>query len=330
MATVTERGPLQWQAKVRRKGYPVQTKTFDTKKEAEAWATIIESEMVRGVFVDRSMLERETLDELVCRYLKEETPKHKGADLETSRLEKFRREESKLCEYSLANLRRTHFEDYRDRRSTVVAPGTVKRELNLLHSVIEQYRHEYGMIENPISPVKRPKVKDNRIMRFQEGEEAALMEALDSCRNPWVKPSVILALETAMRRGELLALRWEDVDFKKRVAKLHDTKNGEWRDVPLSSIAVETLKGLPRAIEGDVIATTAEGLKNAFERARKKAGMEHFNFHDLRHEAISRLFERGWNVMEVAHVSGHKDLQSLKRYTNLKATDLAEKMDLTS
>jgi len=163
-------------------------------------------------------------------------------------------------------------------------------------------------------------------MRFYGDEEQRLMEALEDCRNPWVKPAVILALETAMRRGELLSLRWEHVNLDTCVAHLPDTKNGEARDVPLSSRAIAALTALPRAMSGDVLPTTAEGLKNAFERARKRAKMEHFNFHDLRHEAISRLFEAGWNVMEVAAVSGHKDLQSLKRYTNLKATDLAKKM----
>ncbi|WP_299381099.1 tyrosine-type recombinase/integrase, partial [uncultured Kiloniella sp.] len=89
---------------------------------------------------------------------------------------------------------------------------------------------------------------------------------------------------------------------------------------------IKTLKNLPQQESGQVLRTTAEGIKNAFERARKRAKLEHFNFHDLRHEAISRLFEANWNVMEVAAVSGHKDLQSLKRYTNLKAADLAKKM----
>ena len=121
-------------------------------------------------------------------------------------------------------------------------------------------------------------------------------------------------------------MRWDNVDLKERVVHLEDTKNGEARNVPLSSQVIDTLKTLPRSMDGRVLPTTAEALKNAFERARKRASLEHLNFHDLRHEAVSRLFERGWNIMEVAAVSGHKDLQSLKRYTNLKAKDLALKM----
>lgn len=327
MATISKRGLYQWQAKIRNRRYPLQTKTFDTKREAEAWVTIIESEMTRSVFVDRSLAERETLEDIVRNYEKVVAPKHKGGAAEIARLDRFLRDEANLCKHSMASLKPENFEDYRDRRlKDGKSPGTVKRELGLLHSVIEENRRRLGLLENPITPVKRPRVNDNRVMRFYGDDEQRLMDALDDCRNSWVKPAVILALETSMRRGELLSLRWEHVDLDICVAHLPDTKNGEARDVPLSSTAIKTLKALPRSMNGVVLATTAEGLKNAFERARKRADLEHFNFHDLRHEAISRLFEASWNVMEVAAVSGHKDLQSLKRYTNLKAADLAKKM----
>lgn len=175
----------------------------------------------------------------------------------------------------------------------------------------------------PYLPYRAAGRRDTRLL---DGEEEALMEALNTCRNPWIKPMVILAIESAMRRGELLSMRWGNVNLNEQFVHLEDTKNGESRNVPLSSRAIETLKALPRALDGRVLPITPEALKNAFERARKRANLEHFNFHDLRHEAVSRLFERGWNVMEVAAVSGHKDLQSLKRHTNLKASDLAKKM----
>jgi integrase len=328
MATITKRGPYQWQAKVRKRGYPPQSKTFEAKRDAEAWVSIIESEMNRSVFVDRSKAERELLDDVIKTYIADIAPSHKGGDSEILRLEKFRRDESKLCKRAMATLKIKDFEAYRDRRlkEDRRAPGTVKRELGLLHCVIEASRQNLGLVENPLSSVRRPRVNDDRDIRLQDGEEIRLMAELDKCRNNWVKPAVILALETCMRRGEILSLRWKHVDLTNRTARLEDTKNGMTRDVPLSPKAHEVLKTLPRSMDNRVLATSAEGLKNAFERARKRADMEHFNFHDLRHEAISRLFEAGWNVMEVATVSGHKDLQSLKRYTNLKAKDLAQKM----
>ncbi len=140
-----------------------------------------------------------------------------------------------------------------------------------------------------------------------------------------------------MRRSELLALRWEHVDFDALKLHLPDTKTDgkrvdrtKGRDVPLSPRAYELLWDLgavPRSDDGRVLATIAEGLKQAFERARARAKMEHLNFHDLRHEATSRLVERGWGILEVAAVTGHADLQMLKRYTNLRAYDLARKLE---
>ncbi len=326
MATINQRGPYQWQAKVRRKGYPTQSKTFESKRDAEAWVSITESEMVRSVFVDRSLGESTTFQEVIESYIENVCPSHKGCSSEILRLKRFMREKPKLVARGMATLKTQDFEHYRNERSEQVKPGTVKRELNLLHSVIENVRKKLALHENPISDVKRPRVRDSRDTRLLSGEEEVLMAELDNCRNPWIKPAVILALESAMRRGELLSMRWENVNLQERFVHLEDTKNGESRNVPLSSRAIDTLNALPRSIEGRVLPTTPEGLKNAFERTRKRANLEHFNFHDLRHEAISRLFERGWNVMEVAAVSGHKDLQSLKRYTNLKASDLAKKM----
>ncbi|MFC1672539.1 integrase [Pseudomonadota bacterium] len=338
MATFIERkGRVQ--AVIRRAGYPTQSKTHDTKSEAEIWARGIEADMDRGLFVDRSLAERETLKDVIDHYLKHETPKHKGEQAEKLRLEKFKRDEHKLCAHAMANLRTVQFEKYRDKRLNgdektgkgKVKPGTVKRELNLMHSVIEFSRRRLALLENPLSNVKRPHVRDERIRRFQPGEEQRLMDALDQCRNEFIKSAVIVALDTSMRRGELLSLKWDDVDFAEEEAKLHDTKNGEHRDVPLPEAALTELIKLKKKRDESKVTTmdrrvfpiSAESLKNAFERARARANMKDFNFHDLRHEAISRLFEAGFDQQLVKEYSGHKDMQSLSRYVNLKAGDLA-------
>lgn len=334
MATISERynreGQLiGWQVKIRKRGYPALVKTFERKNDAQAWATIKESEMVRAVFVDRSKAERTTFRDAVEAYITNTAPGHKGGRDEILRLQKFLRDEAKLAAHALATLTTRLFEEYRDRRSNEVAASTVKRELGLLHAVIETVRKSHGMIENPISDVRRPSVRDARDTRLQAGEEAKLLEACRTARNPWLEPAVVLAVETAMRRGELLALRWENVDFDRLQAHVPETKTGTGRYVPISPRAYETLWRLgseQRSDDGRVIGTSAEGLKQSFERARARAQMTHFNFHDLRHESTSRLFERGWGIMEVAHVTGHKDLQMLKRYTNLRATDLARKL----
>lgn len=335
MASILERrnrdGQLiGYQCQVRKKGYPPQIKTFDRKADAVAWATIIESEMVRGVHVDRSKAERITFREAIESYIRDTAPTHKGGRDEILRLNRFMRDEPKLVAHSLATLTTRGFEEYRDRRLKTVAAGTVKRELGLLHTVIEAVRKSHGMLENPLSDVRRPSVHDARDTRLRPGEEDKLLAECREARNPWLIPAVVLALETALRRGELLALRWDCVNLDQLHAHIPDTKTGKRRHIPLSPRAYEVLWELgsgDRPSDGRVIGTSADGLKQAFERARARANMEHFNFHDLRHEATSRLFERGWNVMEVASVTGHADLQMLKRYTNLRAGDLARKME---
>jgi integrase len=144
-------------------------------------------------------------------------------------------------------------------------------------------------------------------------------------RNIWIKPLVLLALETAMRRGELLALRWGHIDLAKQTAYLPLTKNGFSRTVPLSRAAVKLLQALPRAIDGKVFPLTPNAVKQAWERARARAGLTDLHFHDLRHEATSRLAER-LNVLELASVTGHRDLRMLQRYTHLSPESLASKI----
>lgn len=328
---------IGWQAKIRRRGFPVQSRTFESRKAAEDWGKVIEAEMIRGVHVDRTKAERTTLGQVIEDYIQRVAPTHKGGEAEILRLKRFIREEPALSAYSLANLQTHHFEDFMQRRLEEVSPGTVKRELGLLHSVVEAVRKAYGMVENPISDVRRPQVNDARDVRLHPGDEDRLLTAVQTSRNPWLKPAVILAVETAMRRSELLALRWSDIDFDQIKAHVRESKTDgkrrdrqQGREVPLSPRAYDLLWELgssSRSEDGRVLGTTAEGLKQAFERARIRANLEHLNFHDLRHEATSRLVERGWGILEVAAVTGHADLQMLKRYTNLRAHDLARKLE---
>ncbi|MEO5337337.1 MAG: site-specific integrase [Magnetospirillum sp. WYHS-4] len=162
--------------------------------------------------------------------------------------------------------------------------------------------------------------------RLKKGEQDRLLEACRASRSTWLAPIVVLAMETGMRLGEIVGLQWENVDFGSRVAALPMTKNGTRREVPLSSRAIVTLRKLPRSIDGRVFPITDEAVKRAWRAATTRADIEDLRFHDLRHEATSRLFEKGLDTMEVAAVTGHKTLTMLRRYTHLKAADLAKKL----
>ena len=332
MSAIRKRGTGQWQAQVRRRGYPLQSKTFSTRAAAERWAKSLEVEMIQGSFVSRVEAESTTLHELLERYISEVSPLKKGADAEIIRLKALSRHP--LASRFVATLRTADIAQYRDLRLRAVSTATVRRELGVLSHVFEIARKEWGVyVLNPVRDLKMPANGKARNRRLSESvdrglnEERRLIEACEQARNPSLLPLVRLALETAMRRSELLNLQWRFIDLERQTAHLPDTKNGESRTVPLSSTAVLTLKQLRGNGQSRVFpSVTAEALKRAFVRATRRAGLEDFHFHDLRHEATTRLFERGLNIMEVASVTGHKDLRMLRRYTHLKAEDLAKKL----
>lgn len=336
MATITRR-KAGYQVQVRRRGFPPVSQCFPTQREAEAWARQIENELDRGIFHDRTEADRNTLADILDRYGREVSPTHKGHRNETICIAALKRDP--LCRHRASALSGKLIAEWRDRRLLAVSPSTVNRELNLISAAINVARKEWGIhIDNPVALVRRPANRASRKRRLLTADEDRLLKALvlggrrddgkfsDGARNHWMAPLVRLALETAMRQGELLNLQWQDVDLEKRTAHLHDTKNGDARTVPLSSQAVATLVTLPRSIGGRVFPITKSAVQQAFMRACARAELTDMHFHDLRHEAVSRLFERGLNVMEVAAISGHKTLQMLKRYTHLQIGALVDKL----
>ncbi|KAB7738377.1 tyrosine-type recombinase/integrase [Parvibaculum sedimenti] len=179
--------------------------------------------------------------------------------------------------------------------------------------------------DNPVKMIDKPKLPQGRDRRLKDGEFDGLIKAARRARNPHMEPLIRLAIETGMRQGELLKLRWIDVDLKARTAFLPMTKNGCRRTVPLSTEALEVIKRLPRTDER-LFPTTTEAVKRAWMRIRRKIDARDLRFHDLRHEAASRFFEKGLNVPEVALITGHRDGRMLFRYTHLKAEDVAKKL----
>jgi integrase len=317
----------KWQARVIRDGYPDQTKTFESKVDAEKWARALESAIDKGEFVSISEAHRTTLRAAIERYLLEVTPTMKGAVPDTIRLKAMMRRP--IAKWSMANLSAARIAAYRDERLKEVSGGTVIRELAYLSSIINHARREWGInVPNPVQMVRKPPSPQARSRVLTEDEIAKLLQALEpeGRRSHWTKPAVHLALETAMRRGELLSLRWENIDLQGRTAFLPDTKNGDSRMVPLSTAAVQVLQGVPKHISGVVIPVKFFSLDAAFKRACKRAGLEEVRFHDLRRTAITRMAEKLPNVIELAAVSGHKSLMVLKRYYRPAAIDLAKKL----
>ena len=325
-----------WRAIVKRKGYGVQTRTFDSKADAGARARRIEEEMDRGIFVSRIEAESTTLAEALDRYEIEISSYKRSADRERSTITAWR--ESSLGQRMLASIRGKDIaQAVRDLEARGLAPNSIRIRLALLSHLFNTARTAWGMesLTNPVDLVKgqRPKLPQGRVVDDELPRLLAAARAYDAGPHAGVGVAdiIIWAIETAMRRGEIAAMRWDHMDRKARVLLIPETKTGTPRRVPLSTAALAVLDSLPRRIDGRVwgIGHSAynvrpDSISQAFERVCKAAGIEGLTFHDLRHEATSRLFEKGLNPMQVAAITGHKTLQMLKRYTHLRAEDLVE------
>jgi len=329
MATIRKlRG--KWQAMVRRKGLAPRSKSFDKRTDAEKWARDLETQVdVAGFVPDTKLAEQTTLAQILARYRDEISPMKRSASTETIRINAMLRRD--VCHRTLALLNSADIAAYRDERLKTVAPATVIRELNTISHAIDIAQREWGihLARNPSKMVRRPSAPKGRTRRLEGDEEQKLLAACDTGRTPLMKPLIILAVETGMRRGEMLGLQWNQIDLDKRIVHLSLTKNGEARDVPLSTRAVETLKGLMQFPNRDaerVFPVSPNSIRLAWEHLRVRAGVGDLHLHDLRHEAVSRLFEKGLDIMQVSTISGHKTLSMLKRYTHLKAVDLVSRL----
>lgn len=332
MASIRERGPHQFQADIRLKGYPTQRKTFETKKAAREWAIHIENEMLRGTFVDRRESERTTLAEALERYYQEICSQKAHPQQERRRINQWLKRP--LASKTLASIRGIDLARFRDqRRREDRAENTIRLELAIISHLYEIARKEWGMdgLINPVKNIKKPSGSNERDRRLQPGEYELLAAALDESGNSWVRTAFDLAIETCLRQGMLCELRWEWVDLQRRVinipTKFRTKENkGVPAKLPLSSKSIRILAELPRSISGKILPMSQNALVCAWKRARDKAGIADLHWHDLRHEGITRLFELGLNPMEVASITGHKSLNMLRRYTHLQAENLAQKL----
>ena len=379
MAAINKRGPYQWRAQIRRHGFPPVSKTFTTKSEAEAWTRMNESEMSRGVWVSRAEAETTTLREALDRYEREITPGKKSAVGEKSFLRMWR--ETSIADHPLASIRSSDVAKLRDRWLKEYQPATVLRRLAVLSHVFTIARKEWEMesLSNPIELIRKPQPNNARTRRvavaappvgaaIASSEELSVRNASDgelerviAATSSNLLPAIVgLAVETAMRRGEIVGLRWENIDLERRVAHLPETKNGNSRDVPLSSRAVKILSVLQGESEEvregsdetkdhvspeseQVFSIRSDAVTRAFERAVDRARKTYLvqcktnrlrpdaryltdlRFHDLRHEATSRLAEI-FPLHELTKITGHKDPRMLMRYYHPRAEDLAKRL----
>ncbi|MDE2175489.1 MAG: tyrosine-type recombinase/integrase [Betaproteobacteria bacterium] len=337
-----------WMAQIRRKGMPTLSRTFDLKSDAEAWAREVERELQRGnASVLNDQAGKTTIAQVAERYattVLQQKRDHSAASNLRAAVERF-------GPMFLSSVRSIDAAEWRDELlSSGLSAQSVVHRLAALSSLFTYAERELSIhlpAGNPVRAIRKPVRPKGRDRRLRPGELDYLLRGAEEARSQVVGlPQIItLAVQTSMRLGELLGLEWALIDLQKRTAHLVDTKNGESRTVALSSAAVAALQSLPRRIDGRVFGWQN---KDSFEKlwSRCKSRSRHIyeadcaekgkkpdpafladlRFHDLRHEATSRLFEKGLGVMEVASMTGHKSLSMLKRYTHIEAEKLARKL----
>ena len=326
MATIRNRGPYQFQAVVRKRGYPEQRRTFETEREARDWAAGVEVDMTRNEFVDRSALKTTTFGDLLAKYLAQVTPEKKGAANEALRIRRMLRHP--LASRPLSTLSSEDFQSYCKERLKECASATVRRELVIMSAVFTTAMNSWDVpVKNLLNGVKWPADSHHRERRLAPDEEVRLFAAATDnlSRAPHLAFCIRLALETGMRAGEIIGLTWAQIDLSAGIIRLDMTKNGDRRHVPLTAAAEAAISALPRPISGGKVTSfyDSQGLSIAFRRACKRAEILGLRFHDLRHEAASRLAPHVPTVT-LSRIMGWRGVGMAVRYYNPTDQELVE------
>jgi integrase len=356
VASIIKTPSGKWKAIIRKAGWPLTVKTFRTQRDAGDWARRTEDEMVRGAFIKRASGDRMTVAVAMQRYLSEVVPTKRPTSQDADR-RRSRIIIRHLGKYSLSALTPEIIATFRDMRLAGEdrkdpkgrprprANNTVRLDMALLGHMFTIAIKEWGISlpSNPLLNVRKPAPGPGRNRRLAADEELCLLTAVDRHSNPMLGWIVRIALETGMRFSEIVGLRRVQVDLKRRLVRLLETKNTQPRTVPLSSAATELLRQAlsspSRPIDTDMIFPGEPGrdgkrrpyrFDRMWQRIKKEQGLKDVRFHDLRHEAVSRFVEAGFSDQEVSAISGHKSMQMLKRYTHLRAEDLVARIDEAS
>ena len=324
MATIRKTKAKTWLAEVRKLGQ-YKSQTFPTKLQAQAWAVEMEQTMAPDTLVMGK-----SLGDAFLRYQQEVSPSKKTWRNEHNRLNKFARH--KMASLLIEDIRQTNLYEWIEEELKRIKSSSVNRDLNLLSSVFEQCKRWAWTNSNPVRGIKRPKNPRPRDRRISEQEIERILNALAfdgktvTEQRHEIAIAFLLALETAMRQGEIWGLDWADIHMDRRYLTLHDTKNGDKRDVPLSSEAIRLLTLLKQKTKGRVLHSNQNSSGAIYRAAVKMTGIEGLTFHDTRHEGITRL-ARKLDMLDLARMIGHRDPRSLMIYYNATAEEIARRLD---
>ena len=331
MASITQRGS-KWRAQIRKNGRSL-SETFNSQAEAVDWAYRTEAALTGKPIVQIAPAGQPVTEaycpanfrEILERYVIKVTPTKKTADRERLMISKIL--EADWVDMPLHDIRVETLTDYRDSRLEVVSPATVRRHFDIIKQAAKTAEDiwEWVSIAHKLAKV-RVAVRQSKVFRrIPEGDLEAVLAASKEARADHIYPAIVLSLETAMRRGELAKLQWRDVDVDGGYLIVREPKNGHDREIVLSPDARAVLKALEPS-DGLVLQTTDKAITEAWKRVKRKAKVE-MRFHDLRHEAVSRFFEKGFTPIEAASMSGHKTMSQLMRYSHAARDKMLARMN---
>jgi integrase len=316
MSTIRRRTD-SYEVQIRRAGHSI-TKTFKTRDDAQRWSRMEERRIDLG---DALPAEAPSLSSIIERYGVEVAPHQRREENCVRLLAVMLREPwMKLPAHTTPAAKLAH---YRDRRLADCATETVRREMGLFQTILRYARREWSIpVSEPLLQVRKPPAGRHRDRRLDPEETQRLIAALE----PGFRDFVLFAIETGLRRGELTRVEAKHVDWARGLLEVPETKNGHPRTIPLTGRALDILRNHSSGRAGPVFPWSPRAIQMRWFRAARRLGLEDLHFHDLRHEAVSRFFEAGLSVPEVALISGHRDPRMLFRYTHLRPEEVAKKL----
>ena len=327
MANIEKRtlnnGTTAYRVKIRLRGHPTESATFNRLTDARLWIQKTEAAMREGRHFKTAEAKRHTLAELIDRYIKEILPrKALESKFSTNQSQQLNWWKEQLGAYVLSDVTPARIVEARGKLNR--SPATANRYMAALSHVFTIAIREWEWMEDsPVRKISKLKEPRGRVRYLSDEERIALIEAARGIEDPTLYTVIVLALSTGARQGELLGLSWKDVDLKRGSLTFHETKNGERRTVPLAGLALDLMK--QRHSNRDKLTTfvfpseklTPVRVDRPFQALLVQTGIKDFRFHDLRHSAASYLAMNGASLAEIAEVLGHKTLQMVKRYAHL-------------
>ena len=317
----------KWQVLIRKHNLKPIYKTFILKEDAIKWSKETEVKVERGLYQDLILAKTTKLKDVLAQYRDRVSINKKGYENERYKINKIIR--SDIGDKTLSELSSLVLFEFIEQQKKLYTASTINKSITIINLALKFAERFLGIVlnKNPLKFIKRLKESNFIGQVIEPHEEASLLKHAEFSKLYWLKTAIILGIDCGLRRGEILKLKAEDINFKNNTAVLRDTKNAETREIGLSQRAIQEIKRLPITIDGKLFpCKRLDTFSFYYNQLQKWSGVKK-RFHDTRHTFASRKATSGWSITEIAAQGGWKQLQVLKRYTHIKAEYLAKKMN---